>query len=87
MKNIFGSICLSCEVAAAVKDENFFRFMINSIDRFAHYDWGDIPEEDKKMNGSAVKNDGDRIVAHYNDIYIITEWDRFVTTILFVHEY
>ena len=39
------------------------------------------------MNGSAVKNDGDRIVAHYNDIYIITEWDRFVTTILFVHEY
>ena len=38
MKNIFGSICLSCEVAAAVKDENFFRFMINSIDLFAHYD-------------------------------------------------
>lgn len=48
---------------------------------------GDIPHEDKKMNDSAVKNNDDRIVARYNDIYIITEWDRSATTILFIDEY
>ena len=42
------------------------------------------------MNDNALK-DGERIVAVYNigddKIYIITEWDRSVTTILFPSEY
>lgn len=45
----------------------------------------------KKMNDSAIKNNDDRILAKYNygetAIYIITEWDRSTTTILFVDEY
>ena len=52
---------------------------------------GDLPNEDKRMNDSAIKNNDDRIVVRYNseygDIYIITEWDRSYTTILFTHEY
>lgn len=53
-------------------------------------DWGDTCEEDKEQNEQAIK-DGNRILAVYNTsrgkIYIITEWDRSVTTVLFDHEY
>ena len=42
------------------------------------------------MNDEALEI-GERIVAKYEtcegDIFIITEWDRSVTTILFTHEY
>jgi hypothetical protein len=43
------------------------------------------------MNDQAVKNGDDRIMGVYptdeGDIWIITEWDRSVTTILFPSEY
>lgn len=70
-----------------VEDHSFYEFILDSLKRYMSCDWGDICKEDKRMNDSAVKNDDDRIVARYNDIYIITEWDRSVTTILFTHEY
>ena len=54
---------------------------------YRNCNWGDILNDNKKMNDSAVKNNDDRIVARYNDIYIITEYDRLVTMILFTHEY
>lgn len=71
---------------------DFARFVVDSFyDKYRQGDWGDLCWEDKKMNDSAVKNDDDRIVARYNnphgDIYVITEWDRSVTTILFTDEY
>lgn len=69
----------------------FAEFVADSIVRYYHYDWGDLCEDDKKMNDSAVKNSDDRVFARYNnssgDIYIITEWDGSVTTILFCNEY
>lgn len=70
----------------------FSRFIVNSFRRYIVCDWGEMHSEDAKMNDSAVKNDDDRIVARYNnkeygDIYIITEYDRSVTTILFTDEY
>ena len=70
-----------------VEDFQFYEFILESLKRYMSCDWGDICKEDKHMNDSAVKNNDDRIVARYNDIYIITEWDRSVTTILFTHEY
>ena len=71
---------------------DFAKFVVDAFyDKYRQGDWGDICQEDKKMNDSAVKNDDDRIVARYNnshgDIYVITEWDRSVTTILFTDEY
>jgi len=57
-----------------------------------HYngDWGNVPREDKKYNDQALKN-GERLVSKYKlgdeDVYIITEWDRSVTTVLFPSEY
>lgn len=70
-----------------VEDHPFYEFILSSLKRYMACDWGDICKEDKLMNDSAVKNNDDRIVARYNNIYIITERDRSVTTILFTDEY
>lgn len=53
-------------------------------------DWGDLCKDDKKANEDALK-DGDRILSAYETsfgrIYIITEWDRSYTTVMFCDEY
>lgn len=54
-------------------------------------DWGDLDDEDKKENELSVKK-GFSILSAYtleNDVmvWIITEWDRSVTTILLPNEY
>lgn len=54
-------------------------------------DWGDVPSEDKKENDFSVKN-GFRILSSYNlpthrRIWVITEADRSVTTLLLPEEY
>jgi len=64
------------------------------LNRHLSGDWGDLCDDDKKLNDEAVKNE-DRILSAYNlntsegdnKIYIITEWDRSVTTVLFPSEY
>lgn len=54
-------------------------------------DWGDeLCAEDKAANEHSLK-DGTRLLSCYhaggNRIYIITEWDRSMTTILLPEEY
>lgn len=60
------------------------------ITRHQKGDWGDIPEEDREVNEQAVTN-GERVMSSYmlgdKKIWIITEWDRSVTTVLFPDEY
>lgn len=54
-------------------------------------DFGDLTENDKKFNREAIKNGDDRIFSAYETeagrIYVITESDRSVTTVLFADEY
>lgn len=69
------------------EDREFAKFVYNCVTRYAHRDWGDTCEEDSKLNDEAVETGNDRIVAKYDNIFIITEWDRSHTTILFTHEY
>ena len=74
------------------EDDDFARFVAKSFIRHCNGDWGDLCEEDKAMNESALKNGDDRLFSKYNyddgiSIYIITEWDRSATTILFPDEY
>lgn len=62
-----------------------------ALERHAHGDWGIMPEEDKKLKERAVKV-GDRVFSAYrsrSDIkfWIITEWDRSVTTVLLPEDY
>lgn len=72
------------------RDEEFAKGVYTSLRRYYSGDWGDLCDSDKEMNEIALKC-GERIVARYNigsdKIYIITEWDRTVTTILFPSEY
>lgn len=54
-------------------------------------DWGSVDAEDAASNDAAVKC-GDRILSSYRisetvRIWLITEWDRSVTTILLPSEY
>lgn len=69
----------------------FSKEVLNAMKRYKNHDWGDLDAEDKQMNDDAIKYGNDRILAAYNtsegEIYIITEWDRSVTTILFADEY
>lgn len=74
-----------------IESKNFTKFVLESVMRYQNGDWGDLDDSDKKMNDMAVKNGDDRILARYvfegEPIYIITEWDRSATTILFASEY
>ena len=58
--------------------------------KYCNKDWGDTCKEDCEYNNDALINE-DRIFAKYKtsvaDVFIITEWDRSVTTILFASEY
>ena len=92
MKFKIGQVVITRGVNAKITESiDFSQFILDSIAKYRNCIWGDLPNEDKRMNDSAIKNNDDRIVARYNseygDIYIITEWDRSHTTILFTHEY
>lgn len=61
------------------------------LERHLSCDWGDLDSEDKKSNDRAVEA-GDRILSAYRlrtgqKLWIITEADRSVTTLLLPNEY
>ena len=67
------------------------------LTRHIRADWGDICQEDKELNDQAIKYEGDadkqqRVLSAYKlttgeTIWIITEWNRSITTILLPDEY
>lgn len=63
----------------------FTDFCNRCLARHYYKDWGDLCDEDKKLNDLAVIN-GDRILSAYK-IWIIMEADRSRTAILFPDEY
>lgn len=74
-----------------VADEEFVKFVIDSLKRHASGDWGDLCDEDKQENELSLK-EGFRLFSAYEKeglpkIWIITEADRSVTTVLFPEEY
>ena len=72
------------------EDVDFAIGVLDAFERYQRCDWGDLCEDDKAQNENALI-DGERIFAVYNigkeKVYIITEHDRSVTTILFPEEY
>jgi hypothetical protein len=88
-----GRLVLTTGVDTKMKaDSSFKTFVQLSLDRYGQCDWGDTCDEDKQTADESLR-DGERILAVYEHkdsntkIWIITEWDRSVTTILFPHEY
>jgi hypothetical protein len=54
-------------------------------------DFGVLENEDIDANKKAIQNGDDRILSAYvvdgSKVYVITEWDRSYTTVLFANEY
>lgn len=65
-------------------------FLMRCLERHANQDWGDLCAEDKRENDLAVKH-GRRVLSAYelrgDKLWIITEADRSVTTLLTPDEY
>lgn len=89
-----GQLVATAAVHSKMKsDEDFYAFCISSFFRHENCDWGDTCYDDKRLNDEALES-GDRVfsVYYYNGnsderIWIITESDRSVTTILFPSDY
>ncbi len=76
------------------ENPDFNHFAQSAFLKYRRCDWGDTCESDKAQNDSAVANGDDRILAVYDHpdhpdwkLWIITEWDRSATTLLFPSEY
>ena len=93
-----GQIVATAAIDERIKaDDQFFTFVMRCIARHAVCDWGDMCEEDKALNDQAlIPGQEERLHSSYTysgedgaqtKIWIITEWDRSATTILFPEDY
>jgi hypothetical protein len=65
--------------------------VVAAIRRHACGDWGDLEADDRRVNEDALK-EGARLFSAYTSrqgtrFYVITEWDRSVTTVLLPEDY
>ena len=86
-----GQVVMTEGVREHCEQVEFDQFWKQSLNRHALCDWGDVDQHDKQENDFSLKN-GFRLVSSYQSsdlpkIWIITEGDRAVTTILFPDEY
>ncbi len=96
-----GQIVMTKDVAEAMRlSPTFKEFVVKALAKYFLCNWGDTCAEDWHHNDRAVR-DGERILAVYDfsrtglsptlkgrkKIWIITEWDRSATTVLFPDEY
>jgi hypothetical protein len=60
------------------------------LSRHLQGDWGEVDKQDGRANDEALKR-GERLLSAYrlgdDKVWIITEWDRSVTTILLPSDY
>ena len=75
----------------SVVNSDFARFVQTCLKRHIRGDWGNLSAEDRELNDKALK-DGSRLLSAYEHwrlpkIWIITEADRSVTTVLFPEDY
>ena len=92
-----GQVVMTCGIAARMgTDPSFARGVRSSLERHATGDWGDVGEESRRMNDDSLEAErngewSDRLFSLYDiegtEIFIITEADRTVTTILLPEEY
>lgn len=71
-------------------------WLIGCFNRHLRFDWGDMDEEDLRTNDIATVSE-DRIFSSYNipeemqdgesKVWIVTEWTKDTTTIMFPSEY
>lgn len=86
-----GGVVMTQGVGHLIREEGLDP--LDFISRHVVCDWGDIPDDDKESNNEALPNGG-RLFSAYNlqgysasRIWVITEADRSVTTLLLPTEY
>lgn len=89
MKFSPGRIVATPGALAALEENNCSPLTL--LARHSRGDWGDVPPEDAQLNDMALQSDG-RLLSSYvigpdTRIWIISEWDRSVTTVLMPQEY
>lgn len=88
-----GQVVMTAGISTCIKNNKQFEIDVNAaLKRYRNADWSDMKyEEDKRQNNHAVSKNTGSIFATYNTcegtIYIVTEWDRSITTILLPDEY
>lgn len=87
MKFKLGSVVMTTGAQEELTESD----ILSALRRYVACDWGELCATDKKLNDDAVVED-QRILASYTSkngvkFWIITEWDRSVTTILLPEEY
>ena len=65
--------------------------MAAALDRHRRGDWGDVGREDWQANERALKH-GERLLSAYRTaagtrFWVVTEWDRSLTTVLLPEDY
>ena len=67
--------------------------VLKALKRHMCGDWGELDEEDRLANNEALR-EGERLLSAYSikgtsevKFWVITEWDRSVTTILLPSDY
>ena len=65
--------------------------VVLALQRHQSGDWGELDDHDRKMNEDGLLSEG-RLVSIYKStrgqkFYIITEWDRSLTTVLLPEDY
>lgn len=100
MKKVeLGQVVMTAGVERAINEDlEFVDFVYRSLwQRYCNADWGEMCEADLELNDYALEG-GDRLFGSYtiperyakiphDKLWIITEWDRSVTTLLFPEEY
>ena len=76
--------------AFGAEDEAGQGFFARCLARHLSGDWGEVNDEDKAANDDALRH-GARLLSAYTQggqkLWVITEWDRSVTTLLLPSEY
>lgn len=90
-----GQVVITQGALAALNASN--QTALPFLQRHQSGDWGEVCEEDKKLNDESIAHEGNedkqqRVLSCYRTsknerLWIITEWDRSVTTILLPEEY
>ncbi|CAJ8190183.1 putative type I restriction-modification system methyltransferase subunit [Burkholderia pseudomallei] len=85
-----GHLAMTDGVARLAKEGKLFPLIY--LGRHLNGDWGDIGDGDRRRNNAALEFGEARLFSSYQvapelTLWIITEWDRSVTTLLLPSEY
>jgi len=91
-----GQVVMTCGISeACANNETMAQHVLAAMRRHASGDWGDMCDEDKQANeaGLDAEHPGRLFSSYSGDakgtkkVWVITEYDRSVTTVLFPDEY